>query len=570
MLLQALAVGCGGFCGAVLRWLLTLVQHGFAFPLTILLINAGGSFTGGSTARSAGVFTRKQELEELRGKLKTLEERRAATEKEAQARGAEVDNLAAQLAGAESESVNAASARLRASLELERLDAAVAEGQAAAERRAQELDELKQKIARDTAARAQADNARAEAEKQLAAHAAELQALGQTASGLTEQREKLTASLSDAQMQRLTCEKDVGLHEAALETLKGRSGEAEARRRELNAAMAAAQATIERNELQAAEIERTRGENKQKISAAETAIRTANEQRLQKEAEITRLGQENRALTDERERMSGEMARLAERRAAAENELNTTAAKLWDEYQLTENEAQAHCVEFANVTDLRRQVTEIRAKIRALGNVNVGAIDEYKEVKERYDFLKAQVGDVERSKAELTRMIGELCREMEAMFTKSFKEINRNFGHIFRELFGGGSARLYLSDETDVLGSGIEIEVNPPGKVIRNLSALSGGEQALVAISIYFAILEVNPSPFCILDEIEAALDDVNVTRYAQYLRRMTGKTQFIVITHRRGTMEAADVLYGVTMQEDGVSKLLRLDLENVSAELVS
>ena len=371
-------------------------------------------------------------------------------------------------------------------------------------------------------------------------------------------------------MQRLTCEKDVGLHEAALETLKGRSGEAEARRRELNAAMAAAQATIERNELQAAEIERTRGENKQKISAAETAIRTANEQRLQKEAEITRLGQENRALTDERERMSGEMARLAERRAAAENELNTTAAKLWDEYQLTENEAQAHCVEFANVTDLRRQVAEIRAKIRALGNVNVGAIDEYKEVKERYDFLKAQVGDVERSKAELTRMIGELCREMETMFTKSFKEINRNFGHIFRELFGGGSARLYLSDETDVLGSGIEIEVNPPGKVIRNLSALSGGEQALVAISIYFAILEVNPSPFCILDEIEAALDDVNVTRYAQYLRRMTGKTQFIVITHRRGTMEAADVLYGVTMQEDGVSKLLRLDLENVSAELVS
>ena len=446
----------------------------------------------------------------------------------------------------------------------------MAEGQAAAERRAQELDELKQKIARDTAARAQADNARAEAEKQLAAHAAELQALGQTASGLTEQREKLTASLSDAQMQRLTCEKDVGLHEAALETLKGRSGEAEARRRELNAAMAAAQATIERNELQAAEIERTRGENKQKISAAETAIRTANEQRLQKEAEITRLGQENRALTDERERMRGEMARLAERRAAAENELNTTAAKLWDEYQLTENEAQAHCVEFANVTDLRRQVTEIRAKIRALGNVNVGAIDEYKEVKERYDFLKAQVGDVERSKAELTRMIGELCREMEAIFTKSFKEINRNFGHIFRELFGGGSARLYLSDETDVLGSGIEIEVNPPGKVIRNLSALSGGEQALVAISIYFAILEVNPSPFCILDEIEAALDDVNVTRYAQYLRRMTGKTQFIVITHRRGTMEAADVLYGVTMQEDGVSKLLRLDLENVSAELVS
>ena len=301
-----------------------------------------------------------------------------------------------------------------------------------------------------------------------------------------------------------------------------------------------------------------------------TAIRTANAQRMEKEAEITRLGQENRALTDERERMGGEMARLAERRAAAEAERDDTAAKLWEEYQLTENEAKAQCVEFTTVTELRRQVAEVRGKIRALGNVNVGAIDEYKEVKERYDFLKAQVGDVERSKTELTRMIAELCQEMEEMFKKSFQEINRNFGRIFRELFGGGRARLYLSDEGNILDSGIEIEVSPPGKVIRNLSALSGGEQALVAISIYFAILEVNPSPFCILDEIEAALDDVNVTRYAQYLRRMTERTQFIVITHRRGTMEAADVLYGVTMQEDGVSKLLRLDLDHVNVDMIS
>ena len=371
-------------------------------------------------------------------------------------------------------------------------------------------------------------------------------------------------------MNRLTGEKDIGLHEAALETLRGRTGEAEARARELQANIEAARQTIAANELRVAEIERARAETKEKIAAAEQTIRTANAARMEKEAAVTRMGQENRALTDERERMSGEMARLAERRTAAETELNTTAAKLWDEYQLTEAEAKGLCVEFSNVTDLRRQVAEVRSKIRALGNVNVGALDEYKEVKERYDFLKAQVSDVERSKSELTRMIGELRGEMEEMFSKSFKEINRNFGHIFRELFGGGSARLYLSDENNVLESGIEIEVSPPGKVIRNLSALSGGEQALVAISIYFAILEVNPSPFCILDEIEAALDDVNVTRYAQYLRRMTDKTQFIVITHRRGTMEAADVLYGVTMQEDGVSKLLRLDLNNVSADLVN
>ena len=534
------------------------------------VVNAGGSFTGGSTARSAGVFTRKQELDELREKLATLDKRRAEAERETSARKAEVDNLAAQVAGAESESVNAASARLRASLELERLDAAVAEGAAAAQRRKAEIDALTETLQKDKAARAQADNARVAAEAELERYTAELQTLGESSGTLTAEREQITADLGAAQLERLTHEKDIGLHEASLETLRSRSGEAAARARELEASITAANATLEANAAKAEAIERERAEAKDKIAAAEQAIREANAARLEKEAEITRLGQENRALTDERERMGGEMARLAERRAAAEAERDDTAAKLWEEYQLTENEAKAQCVEFTTVTELRRQVAEVRGKIRALGNVNVGAIDEYKEVKERYDFLKAQVGDVERSKAELTRMIAELCQEMEEMFKKSFQEINRNFGRIFRELFGGGRARLYLSDEGNILDSGIEIEVSPPGKVIRNLSALSGGEQALVAISIYFAILEVNPSPFCILDEIEAALDDVNVTRYAQYLRRMTERTQFIVITHRRGTMEAADVLYGVTMQEDGVSKLLRLDLDHVNVDMIS
>ena len=338
----------------------------------------------------------------------------------------------------------------------------------------------------------------------------------------------------------------------------------------MTATIAANEAKIAGDKLKIEKIQASCAESGAKIAALEAAIRTANTARMEKEAEITRLGQENRNLTDEREKMSGEMARLAERRAAAEEELNTTAAKLWEEYQLAESEAEALCVPFDTVTELRRQVSEVRGKIRALGNVNVGAIDEYKEVKERYDFLKAQVSDVEKSKSELHKMIAELSSEMEELFTVSFKKINQNFGHIFRELFGGGSAKLYLSDESNVLESGIEIEVAPPGKVIKNLAALSGGEQALVAISIYFAILAVNPAPFCILDEIEAALDDVNVVRYAQYLRKMTDNTQFIVITHRRGTMEAADVLYGVTMQEDGVSKILKLDLNNVDAELIS
>ena len=534
------------------------------------VINAGGSFTGGSTARSVGVFSRKQELDELRARLVKLDKKRADAEKELEARKAEVDNLTAQLSGAEAEGMNASSERLRASLELDRLTAAVAQHEENTRSLTAEIEAQQAAVTQNETACAEAEAARAKAEEELTTYNDELAELGESTGSLTAERERITGELSENQMQRLANEKDIGLHEAALEGLQSRTGEAEARARELNAAIEAAKAKIEANALKIAEIERTRADNKEKIAAAEEAIRAANAARMEKEAAVARLGQENRALTDERERMSGEMARLAERRTAAENELNDTNTKLWEEYQLTAGEAKDLCVEFESLTELRRSVAEVRSKIRSLGNVNVGAIEEYKEVKERYDFLKAQVTDVEKAKSELTRMIAELCSEMEELFTTSFKQINNHFQQIFKELFGGGHARLYLSEESNVLESGIEIEVSPPGKVIKNLSALSGGEQALVAISIYFAILNVNPAPFCFLDEIEAALDDVNVARYAQYLRRMTDHTQFIVITHRRGTMEAADVLYGVTMQEDGVSKILRLDLDKVSADLIT
>ena len=241
--------------------------------------------------------------------------------------------------------------------------------------------------------------------------------------------------------------------------------------------------------------------------------------------------------------------------------------RLWEEYELTIAEALPLCIEFSSVTELRQQVSSIRNRIRSLGNVNVAAIEEYDEVLSRYNFLSGQIKDVDDSRKSLLSLIEELESEMKQIFTVSFNEINSRFHRTFQELFGGGSANLFLSDETDILGSGIELDVQPPGKVIKNLSALSGGEKALVAIAIYMAILEVNPSPFCILDEIDSALDEANVVRFAQYLKRMVSETQIIAITHRRGTMEAAEVLYGVTMQEDGVSKVLRLGVEE--AQLV-
>ena len=231
-------------------------------------------------------------------------------------------------------------------------------------------------------------------------------------------------------------------------------------------------------------------------------------------------------------------------------------------------EAEAVAKPIEDVGAANRRVTELKNKIRALGNVNVGAIEEYAEVNERYQFMKTNVEDVETSRNELLRQIEDLTVHMREIFLERFKQINYYYGIVFSEIFGGGKGELKLSDPDDILGSGIEMYIQPPGKVILNLAALSGGEKALAAIALLFAILKVTPSPFCVLDEIEAALDDVNVDRYAAYLRRMCEKTQFIAITHRRGTMEEADTLYGVTMQERGVSKLLELRASEVEEKL--
>ncbi|WP_394960862.1 chromosome segregation protein SMC [Candidatus Allofournierella merdavium] len=534
------------------------------------VINAGGSFTGGSTSRSAGLFSRRQEMEELKKKVAQLEQKQDAAAEATDKWKAEVDALNAQLTAAASEGITAGGDKIRAEAEARRIEAALSQTQAAAELSAAEADSLAAQKARDEA---EARAAAAEQEKlagEIAALEKELAELAGSDDSFLATRARLSDELSAVRMQRLEAGKDKDLHAAAIDTLTSRSGESEERRLALEANIARLQALNHENAEKMAAVRLQKEEAAGRIEEQEAKIAAASARRMEKEGEANQKALKVRAITDQREKMSQEMARLAERKAAAEVEYDQTISKLWEEYQLTLTDAQSLCVEFDNAADLRRQVGEVRGKIRALGNVNVAAIEEYKEVSGRYETLRDQVRDVEKSKAELTRMIGELSSEMKTIFSESFERINGHFGRIFNALFGGGSASLSLADPENVLESGIDIQVAPPGKVIKNLSALSGGEQALVAISIYFAILAVNPAPFCILDEIEAALDDVNVVRYAQYLRRICDATQFIVITHRRGTMEAADVLYGVTMQEDGVSKLLRLDLDEVDASLVS
>ena len=534
------------------------------------VINAGGSFTGGSVQRSAGLFTRKQEMEELRIRAAKLQKDCLAAQEKTDQCKEQVDALQAELTATASEQITAANDRVRAEAEQKRLEAAAAQLETARNARRQEIDTLQAALADSRAKAEDAAKLQAELTAKIDRRTAEMSRIAEGDDSFLTRQNALAQDLSAKRLEQVTRQKDAELAYSQIAALEQRARDAAARRTSLEESVAALAARSDACRAEIADIRQTRADSQTTIAQKEAEIREATQKRLARQQAETETLARARTAADSREEMSREMARLAERKAAAESEYDQTVAKLWDEYQLSVSQAEALCVEFDSLPALRAQVADLRGKIRALGSVNVSAIEEYKEVKARYDVLVTQVTDVEESRNELSRMISKLSAQMREIFTDSFRAINENFGRVFAELFGGGEASLMLEDESNVLSSGIGIRVAPPGKVIKNLEALSGGEQALVAISIYFAILAVNPAPFCILDEIEAALDDANVVRFAQYLRRVSDKTQFIVITHRRGTMEAANVLYGVTMQEDGVSKLLKLDLEQVDAELVS
>ena len=235
--------------------------------------------------------------------------------------------------------------------------------------------------------------------------------------------------------------------------------------------------------------------------------------------------------------------------------------KLWEEYELTPNNSDEY-KKPDNVQEAQKVSNDLRKQMASLGPINVDAIEEYKKMQERYDSMNEQRYDIEESIKKIRGVISEMTQTMQTQFKERFKQINKNFNEVFAELFGGGKAELILEDENDLLECGIEIKAQPPGKKLENMTLLSGGERALTAIAILFAILKINPAPFCILDEIEAALDDVNVARYANYLKKFSKETQFLVITHRKGTMEIADTVYGVTMEEKGISKLLSINLK--------
>ena len=260
------------------------------------------------------------------------------------------------------------------------------------------------------------------------------------------------------------------------------------------------------------------------------------------------------------EDLKAQIVKVDVKKTKLEEEINNIINKMWEEYETTPNNVEEY-KKPENVALTQKQVNSLRKEMRELGSVNLDSIEEYKSLKERYDFMNEQRLDLENTMAKLRKVIQEMTTTMKEQFKKQFEVINKNFSEVFKELFGGGKAELSLEDEENILECGINITVQPPGKKLQNMMLLSGGEKAFTAIALLFAILKMNPAPFCVLDEIEAALDDVNVYRFAEYLKKFSKQTQFLVITHRKGTMEAADTVYGVTMEENGVSKLLSMKL---------
>jgi len=546
-------------------------KYSYRFKIVTLdgqVVNAGGSLTGGSLNRNTGLLSRANEIETLKKQTAVLEQKSKDAENRSIEISREYSAFEAQLLGSRADLSNLRQDLVRLEAEKRACDNELANAGASVENSMNEITNCRRRIETLEKDKNSAKQLLVELNKKIFAAEEKVNELTGSRAELTKKREEISLQLQNLRLEIVSSQKDIDALNSDIVFAKSTGNENLERKAELNQEIERIKSVIlEKTEFinsTNAEIEKLIANQNERSKAIEK-INADREQLEKRSAEIRTI---ERDKTSERETSGRELARLEERKINIQKQYDDIISKLWEEYELTRREAEDCAVEIDDSKQAQRRLNELKQKIRSLGNVNVSAIEEYKEVSERYEFMSAQVNDVEKSKKEIEKLITDLTKQMKEVFVESFDQINKNFTYTFKELFGGGTASLSLADPENILTSGIDILVHPPGKIVINLEALSGGEKALVAIALYFAIMKVRPAPFCVMDEIEAALDDVNVYRFAAYLRRMTDNTQFILITHRRGTMEEADVLYGVTMQDEGISKLLELRSTEVAEKL--
>ncbi len=546
-------------------------KYGYKFRIVTLdgqVLNPGGSMTGGSASRSAGILSRANELERLNAQAQGLREQlaqaaqeRESASREAQAASYEVETAQGQLREWED-------AILKAQGEQKLCRSVLEDLERQRESRRGELEQLKARSGEIEADTQAARERIQELEGEAAALKSEAQGKAQGQSDLQERSLKLTQELSQLNAALAALEAEREATSKSLEELEGLRSDIAGDQEQSRALIGDYEEKNEAFTREIGEKEAQLAQLRQENQVQNQTIAQLNQEKLSLEGERVKATKEGQEKNKELLAISGEVSRLEQKKVAASLEEKQLLDKLWETYELSHEAAKRQRVEIESPAKAGRRIAELKKNIAALGNVNVGAIEEFQRVNERYTYLTDQRDDVEKAKGELEAVIAQITGEMKTIFTREFQNINQAFGQTFRELFGGGKAALELEDPADVLNCGIEIRVQPPGKALKVLSLLSGGEKAFVAIALYFAILKVRPTPFVVMDEIEAALDDNNVVRFARYLRSMSDKTQFIVITHRRGTMEEADVLYGVTMQEQGVSRILTINLNEAEKAL--
>ena len=532
------------------------------------VMNAGGSMTGGSINKEAGILSRANELEKLNAQEKKLSAERQKCEAELQEAQRQFDEVEFELTTAREQLREAEDQVLRLEGLVKQHEILLGAIEEAAEAAENELESLH--------SRDRADRERCAAQK--AKVQVYMQQLEETRRMITAlegsqtEATELTAAINEQMTLFRTEEAALEAERATallhVEDLKNLCLAMEGDREKKLALIDAIREESARLEAQIAAFRNQQTENDADTEKMRQEMQSVLTQRAEAEASKTRAERDAQEKNKDILNMERACALLEQKKLTSSMEEKQIIDKLWDSYGLTPGTAPEHRGEIESVNAGNRRIGELKRKIGALGTPNLGAIEEYARVNERYAYLSEQRDDVLNSKKDLEGIIRDITREMTVIFVEEFQKIDRYFGEVFEEMFGGGKGQLILEDPENPLSCGIEIRVQPPGKQVKTITLLSGGEKAFVATALYFAILKVRPTPFCMLDEIDAALDDRNVERYATYLRSLAKRTQFIVITHRRGTMEAADVLYGVTMQEQGVSTLLRLDLNQMSEYL--
>ncbi|MCQ2464543.1 MAG: chromosome segregation protein SMC [Oscillospiraceae bacterium] len=545
-------------------------KYGYKFRIVTLdgqVINAGGSFTGGSAVQSSGVLSRKNEINELTEKIKELEGLTASARDEAQKIKTEAEKIRLDTE-AENESKQKLSEDIiRFRSEIRSLESIMQQADQQNRNYRESRERLEKSLAESDELHRTASEELEKLNAEIETAQSKIDSQQSLRENLVNQRQTLSDKLYQLRLQKMEAEKSCDAVKLEISHCESDAANLDQNSKQLNAQIAENEKIIEGKR---AEIEKHRAELENaagKTEVYKNSITASSDMHNRFEQSITEKRAALKRVNEDKERVSREMSRFDEKKINTQRDYDTIISRMWENYELTRSEAEQISVALDNVPDAQKKLADIKNSIRALGNINVAAIEEYKEVSERYGFLSEQLRDVETSKRELEKLIEELTTDMQRIFAESFAQINKNFREIFVDLFGGGKADLELTDPDNILESGIEIKVAPPGKVIKNLISLSGGEQAFVAIAIYFAILRIKPAPFCILDEIDAALDEVNVRKYAFYLKNFVSTTQFILVTHRRGTMELANVLYGVTMQHNGESKLLKMNQVDIPDE---